>query len=349
MMNIFLDSNILFQDYFFDNKSNKKILDYCKEGLLNLYMSEIVRLELRRQFQRELEEKNREIKKIIKDAIRLKIEAEITEISISEQFEKFDAFYKGLTYNDNFFLLPYYNDFLPDLVERAIYRKKPFTEEKSELKDAIIWKTYSHYVESNDTSDCILLTNNTSDFCSKQDKSKIHPDLELDTTRFSVINKSFEFIKTNATVLEGPENKFQAYINQIDIDQEFVLNILNENFEKTIEDEIHKKIDNLHPSDILSDDYFFDGQMVAYGCEILDCEDIEHEILGDTALISGVVYASCEVEILQYNAVRDPGEDRYSNVGEKNVTFKVFFNFDLKKDEICSDFEITDVEVGDID
>jgi len=27
----------------------------------------------------------------------------------------------------------------------------------------------------------------------------------------------------------------------------------------------------------------------------------------------------------------------------------VFFNFDLKKDEICSDFEITDVEVGDID
>ena len=153
MMNIFLDSNILFQDYFFDNKSNKKILDYCKEGLLNLYMSEIVRLELRRQFQRELEEKNREIKKIIKDAIRLKIETEITEISISEQFEKFDAFYKGLTYNDNFFLLPYYNDFLPDLVERAIYRKKPFTEEKSELKDAIIWKTYSHYVESNDTSD----------------------------------------------------------------------------------------------------------------------------------------------------------------------------------------------------
>ena len=82
MMNIFLDSNILFQDYFFDNKSNKKILDYCKEGLLNLYMSEIVRLELRRQFQRELEDKNREIKKIIKDAIRLKIEAEITEIEL---------------------------------------------------------------------------------------------------------------------------------------------------------------------------------------------------------------------------------------------------------------------------
>ncbi|QHC84710.1 hypothetical protein AS589_07875 [Empedobacter brevis] len=103
MMNIFLDSNILFQDYFFDNKSNKKILDYCKEGLLNLYMSEIVRLELRRQFQKELEERNREIKKIIKDSVRLKIETKIIEIDISRQLEKFDTFYKRLTYNDNFF------------------------------------------------------------------------------------------------------------------------------------------------------------------------------------------------------------------------------------------------------
>lgn len=60
-MNIFIDSNILFQDYFFENKSNKKLLEYCKEGLLKLYMSEIVRLELRRQFQKELESKNKEL------------------------------------------------------------------------------------------------------------------------------------------------------------------------------------------------------------------------------------------------------------------------------------------------
>jgi hypothetical protein len=57
-MNVFIDSNILFEDYFFENKSNKNLLEYCKEGLLYLYMSEIVRLELRRQFQKELESKN---------------------------------------------------------------------------------------------------------------------------------------------------------------------------------------------------------------------------------------------------------------------------------------------------
>lgn len=80
---------------------------------------------------------------------------------------------------------------------------------------------------------------------------------------------------------------------------------------------MHRKIDNLHPSDILSSEYFFDGQLISYGCEILDCEDIEYEVLSETALISGIVYATCEVELLEYNAVRDSGEDRYSSVGEK--------------------------------
>ncbi|WP_312331332.1 PIN domain-containing protein [Sphingobacterium sp.] len=349
MLNIFIDSNILYQDYFFENKSNKQILEYCKEGLLNLYMSDVVRLELRRQFQREIEDKNKEINRIIKDSARLKIENELLEIPVDKQLDKFDVFYKRLALNDNFKILPYKNDFLPDLVERAIYRKKPFTEEKSELKDAIIWKTYSQYVESNDTVDCILLTNNTSDFCSKQDKSKVHHELEVDSSRFSVINKAFEFIKIHSPILESPENKFQAYINQIDISEKFVLEILSENFERLIEDEIHKEIDNRHPSDLFSDDYFFDGQMVAYGCDILECEDIEYEIINDRALISGIIYANCEVEILQYNSVRDPGEDRYSCVGEKNVTFKLYFNFDLKKDEMCSDFEVTDIEVSDMD
>ena len=62
-MNIFLDSNILFQDYFFENKSNKKIIEYCKEGLVNVFMSEIVRLELKRQYEKEIITQNRELKK----------------------------------------------------------------------------------------------------------------------------------------------------------------------------------------------------------------------------------------------------------------------------------------------
>lgn len=344
-MNIFLDSNILYQDYFFENKSSKQLIQYCEQGLINIYMAEIVRLELRRQFEKEILSQNRELKKIIKDSARLKTGITIPEISLSNKLREFDSFYLKLETLDNFEILNYKNEYLPDIVDRAINRKKPFTEEKSELKDALIWKTYSDYVESIMIDDCILLTNNTSDFCTKKDKSTIHPELQLDSKKFKVINSSFDFIKTNAPLLESPEYKFQLYINQFTIDENFVLKIISENFEKKLEDRIHSKIDRIHPSELFEDNFIFDGQLIGYDIELLECEEIEYEVIHDKALISGVIIANCETEVLEYNSVRDPGEDSFSSVGEKSVQFAVYFNFDFKEGEIAEDFEITSIEV----
>ena len=250
---------------------------------------------------------------------------------------------------DNFNILNYKNEFLPDIVDRAINRKKPFTEEKSELKDALIWKTYSYYVEKNLIEDCILLTNNTSDFCAKNDKSAIHPDLQLDSKKFKVINSSFDFIKTNGSLLESPEYKFQVYINQFTIDEDFVLKIISENFERKLEDKIHSKIDRIHPSVLLEDSFIFDGQLVGYDIELLECEEIECEVIYDKALISGLIIVNCETDILEYNPVRDPGEDSFSSIGEKSIQFAVYFNFDFREDEIAEDFEITGIEVCGIE
>jgi len=96
-MHVFLDSNVLFKDYFFGNNTNKIILEYSRKGLINLYMAEIVKLELRKQFLDELEEKNRDLKKVIKDVTRLKIEKEISLLDIDEHMNKFDKFYRNLS------------------------------------------------------------------------------------------------------------------------------------------------------------------------------------------------------------------------------------------------------------
>jgi len=349
-MNVFIDSNILFEDYFFDNKSSKKILDYAKENLIYLYMSEIVRLELRRQFQKEIEAKNRELNKVIADSARLKIDSEVKLIDIGKQLEKFDEFYSELEYIDSFKIIPYKNEYLPDIVDRAIYRKKPFTEEKTELKDALIWKSYSDYVESNQLSKCILLTNNTSDFCAKKDKSKVHQDLLVDTDKFSVINSSFNFLKLKSSILESPEHKFQAYISQFNFNKDFVFNLIIENFAKDIEDTIHLRIDNLSPNDVLKDkDYWYNGYVIGHSTEILECADVEYEILTDSALVSGKVYVSCDTECFQYNAVREHSEEQFSFVSEQYLTYEIYFNFDMGEGEKCSDFEITDMNISSID
>lgn len=348
-MDVFLDSNILFEDYFFDKKSAKKILDYAQKGLINLYMSEIVRLELRRQFIKEIDSKNRELSKVVKDATRLKLDTAVELIDVDLQLEKFDRFYTQLESIDCLKIVQYKNEYLPDIVDRAIYRKKPFTEEKTELKDAIIWKSYADFVETNDLEDCILLTNNTNDFCTKADKSKIHPDLLVDSARFFVINSAFDFLKQKSTLLESPQHKFQTYISKLDFNDELVHELILENFDKQIKKAVNEKIERLNPNDVLKDGYWYDGYVVPYEIEIFECSESEYELLTDSALVSGVVYISCETECFQYNASRDSGEDQYSYISEQTLTYEICFNFDLRENEECSDFEITNISLETID
>jgi hypothetical protein len=288
------------------------------------------------------------LKKVSKIVNRLKFQIDIPEIDLNRELNRFDDFYNNLLTINNFYILKYRNDFLPDIVDRAINKRKPFTEEKSELKDAIIWKTYSDYVENIDIADCILLTNNISDFCQKNDKTKIHYELQKDTKKFNVINSSFEFLKLNATVLESPEYQFQTYMNQITIDEEYVFNLMCNNFEEELRGHVRDKIDKMHPSEIKSYNFIFDGQIIPYDIELVVCEEIDFEIFGDTALISGTIYINCDVEILEYKLVRDSGEDNYNFYDESIIQFKINFNFDFRQGEKVEYLEIMDIDVYDV-
>jgi predicted nucleic acid-binding protein len=348
MIHLFVDSNILFKDYFFETKSNKKLLQYCENELITIYISEIVKLELRRQFEKEIEAKNALIRKVNEDCKRLRIFNTYNEASLSKQLDIFDRFYNTLTSLENFHILPYKNDFLPDIVDRAINRKKPFTEEKTELKDAIIWKTYADYVETHNLEDCILLTNNTTDFAKGGDKLSIHPDLLKDTKRFTLINSSFQVIKVKSNILESPEYQFQSFISQIDVDDKLALFVINNYFSKEVSDLVREKANSLHPSDIIKQ-YIIDGQVVSHEVTISECEDVEYDVLSNIALVSGKLYADCEVEILEYNASRDFGEESYSSIDDKIITYIIGFNFDLSTGSEYSNFEITDIDIYTID
>ena len=105
----------------------------------------------------------------------------------------------------------------------------------------------------------------------------------------------------------------------------------------------------MHPSEIIGNDvYIIDGQIIPYEIEFLECGEIEVDILDTTALISGTLYVTCETEIYEYNPVRDPGEDAYNSISDNYITFALQFNFDLEHGEVCKEFEITSIEVTDI-
>lgn len=139
-MNIFIDSNILYKDYFFENKFNKKLLNIAKEKDINIHLSIVVIKELRRQYGNLLSEKNKVVKELLEDNLKLKIEfANLQEVNIEDKLNSFDKFYDQLENDEIITILDFDNDFLPKLVDRAVSRKMPFREDKSEFKDAVIW------------------------------------------------------------------------------------------------------------------------------------------------------------------------------------------------------------------
>ena len=143
-LNIFIDTCILHGDYFFHNKSNRQLFDYMKEGLVYIFMSDIVLKELRRHYELELKQANYEIEKILKDAKRLQFKAEIESLDEEAMLKRFDDNYASLAVTDYFEILYYSNDMLPRIVENAINKNIPFfTDRKSEIKDNLIWMTYS--------------------------------------------------------------------------------------------------------------------------------------------------------------------------------------------------------------
>ncbi|WP_294670040.1 PIN domain-containing protein [uncultured Fluviicola sp.] len=344
-MHVFLDSCILFKDYFLE-KSSKRLLEFAEKGLIDLYMSDIVKLELRRQFEKELIERNTILSKLNKNVRRLRLGDPLLLTDVEKQLRVFDQYYLGLSRLNHFIFLPVKDEFLPDIVDRAINKKKPFTENKSELKDALIWKTYSSYVESKKLDECILLTNNTSDFCGK-DKDKVHNDLLVDTERFKVVNSALDFIKIFGPELDKPERKILAFVENTEFDSEFIL----ENIDKFFIDEILSKIDSaverLEPSDVF-DEIWMGGYVSGNYSEILECKNIEVETIGSKASVYANLSISYDSEVYEYNAARDPGEDHFHYIGEATLIFTMNISFDLDSEGEGDNLEITDIHLDEV-
>ena len=349
-MNIFLDTNILYKDYFFLNKSNKQILKYAQLGLINLYISDIVILEMRKHYERDLISIKKEIETVSKSCKQFNIIIPSVEINIEKQLIAFDNFYKK-EFNDDF-IINYKNEYLPKVVEMAINNRKPFTETKSEIKDAIIWISYADYAESNNLDDCILLSANTKDFCDKKNNFKIHKDLEIYSSKFSIATSSFHFIAKYSSKVESSEHIFELFFNSLNVNKDYVKDVLDDCYSKEIKDYIREKSNRIPISSILPDLFFLDdAQSIGSNIEILECDEIESEITGCRAIIHGIMYVSCDVEVIRYNIDRDNGENNYILEGEKEFAFKAHFNFDVTENEgydVVSDFEITDIELSSV-
>lgn len=350
-MNIFIDTSVIYKDPFWKGNFFSELIDIVKEKEIGLYISEVVLMEIERNYGKIVDQQIFQLSKAHSEIDHYQISLN-TKSSIDKEksIVGLKTHYKRLIDEGVITLLKYSNEMMPEIVNRAVYRKKPFTETKTELKDTIIWLTYAEYAEKHKLKDCILLTNNVSDFCDteklKQNIFEIHSDLHKDSNRFKVYKSPKELIQNEKPTLQFITQRFGSWLEEQEFDNQFVLELLKNHFEKEIIKQVEREYENLNLDDVFrEEDYYLDGYVSPGFIEITDVDAIEIDTFNEECIISGQVFISCDVEGYQYNSVRDKGEDRYSYYGELTNVGIFTFSFYYDKSEIPRSLNLDDYDI----
>lgn len=174
-MRVFLDTTVFYNNYFLDSFPGRMLLDYAEETGQPVCISSIVLAEARHNLEKlltEVDNNNRRAEKALRNRLSYS--------SVKQKvLDEYDQRYRQLVNIGAVEILEPNNEFLPEVVRRAIHRKKPFTEAKTEFRDCIIWLTYAAYANSEGEDDYVFITANTTDYLDSK-KQNIHPDLRSD-------------------------------------------------------------------------------------------------------------------------------------------------------------------------
>ena len=353
-LNIFIDTSVIFTDPFWKGNFSSQLLETARSKRINIFLSEVVLKELKYNFEKNLNKESNKLQSI--NSFLNKNLSSFKQIQFPDKkvcVANFNLFYKKLQRNGVIKVLKYKNEFLPEVLSRSISRKKPFSEKKTELKDALIWFTYVDYVKKNKLENCVLLTANCSDFCDqkklKENIYKLHPELIKDSNQFQVFVSIRDFYKANSDWLEKPKREFMNWINAENINEQYVFDLLWDQSESDIHQQLQNHIAFIEPHKLIEDSHLIlmGGYIEMGDIEWLKCNNIEIEIISDYAIISGVLLVSADIQGYGYNSVRDYSGEKFYLVDEVNIELDLLFSFKYSYDRELNNFEVNDVELLD--
>jgi predicted nucleic acid-binding protein len=191
--NIFIDTNIFFTDPFEKNRFNSSLISLANSSRINLFISDVVYSELTENYKDTLKEKLNNLNKSIETLNK------IIDVELNIDLKTVDAYYDDfISYLDS--LIPglieqieFDRDDLDEVIYRSIKEIKPFSRNKQEFRDCIIWLTYKKHIQDNNLSNCYFLTANIRDFY--DDKAKdLHPQLKAELPQLSVFKSAKELL-----------------------------------------------------------------------------------------------------------------------------------------------------------
>jgi PIN domain len=354
-MNIFLDSNILYSDPFFQDNFSRKFLDTIKEANGKIFMSSVVYQEVLNNYKRELKKRRRAFGEGFYDLNKLLLSKfENTFKGDDYYLDEIEKYYRGLIDSGYIEIISHTEfDMFNEIVERALNNKKPFDYQKEEFKDTVIWLSYAKYVESKKIKG-FFLSNNTKEFYSG-DKKSLHPDLFKDTQRLTPYKSIENFMTSEKDFIQEQIRLNMEEEQQLEIlfewarknlRKRYVESLISENFIDKLQNELSYYVDNLSGMDLNRLTQTPDDYSKAESLEVLKVKlsTYEREFYVPEIVIYGSLDVNHYISLYAWNSFRDKGEDPYFHVGTDTIYHTVEFTFTIDINFQAGNFEVKDIE-----
>lgn len=336
---IILDTNIIFNDFFFKSSDMKKLLKFARHMPVALCITKFNYYEILKKYRDEIRPLLKRVKSIKSDLLRL----EASEIIDFEKL-KADIFvqkYKNtldkIIEENNIVIIDFPTS--KDVTERISLKyfsnKKPFDENKESFQDAIIWESIVEYCKDNEPDNIVFISNNHKDFANKV-KNSIHEDLADDIDNLSYYNSLWAF-------LENEEDNLRDYfIDNYKYNEELLLDKLKIFCDGN--DLLQYTVDDMLMNSEFEGEYFHgwgtDGIIEEYSISI---NEVSLDIEDNALLISFDIElnVSFSIETIDPSYERgDSGDGMISESSSTNILIQSNITYLLDNEELIDYVEL---------
>lgn len=239
-MDTIIDTNIIRRDLKLNDKGFEILIDYLAKTNSKLILPSIVVEEIKGLYKRVLQERFEEYTKSVdklKSTLLFIDMPDAPILDIEGDSNRYIDFIHGKFGTSSSNIIPYKNEYLPELVTRAIQRKKPLDDKGQQFRDGILWLTLLDYAESTNEKVIAFISDNPTDFSDKGE-SILSKELIEETKVRGVEIKYFRtlngFSKEHASVIKFINKEWiESNIDKTIIEKLFV-EILGETQEEVI-------------------------------------------------------------------------------------------------------------------
>ena len=195
-MHLLIDSTEFCKDFNLQGPDFRVLLDVVVQTGDSIYVPQVVIDEVCNKYREKLQSSRLKIQSEYEELGRLTLgqvsnSREVTDEEIARVTERHRAALLKRLRDAKATILPYPEIPHEQLVQRALMRKKPFSESGAGYRDALIWEGVKALIP-NETAQVVLVTGNTRDF--SDGKGHLHADLVDDLIQSQLSSDSVELV-----------------------------------------------------------------------------------------------------------------------------------------------------------